>query len=40
MTKGIIKRVLAICPLSIMESAWRNDLFKIAMHRKVDVAYR
>ena len=35
MTKRIIKRVLVICPLSIMDSAWRNDLFKFAMHRKV-----
>lgn len=39
LTKGVIKRVLVICPLSIMESAWRNDLFKFAMHRRVDVAY-
>ena len=39
LAKRIIKRVLVICPLSIMESAWRNDLFKFAMHRKVDVAY-
>jgi SNF2 family DNA or RNA helicase len=34
-----IKRVLIICPLSIMQSAWQNDLFKGAMHRKVGVAY-
>ena len=34
-----IKRVLIVCPLSIMESAWRNDLFTFAMHRTVDVAY-
>ena len=39
MLLGQIKRVLVICPLSIMESAWRNDLFKFAMHRRVDVAY-
>ena len=39
MTLNRIKRVLVICPLSIMDSAWRNDLFKFAMHRKVDVAY-
>jgi SNF2 family DNA or RNA helicase len=39
LTKGIIRRVLVICPLSIMESAWRNDLFKFAMHRRVDIAY-
>ena len=34
-----IKRVLVICPLSIMDSAWRADLFKFAMHRSVDIAY-
>lgn len=34
-----VRRVLVICPLSIMDSAWRNDLFKFAMHRRVDVAY-
>lgn len=39
MTLNRIKRVLVVCPLSIMDSAWRNDLFKFAMHRKVDVAY-
>ena len=39
MTKRLVRRVLVICPLSIMESAWRNDLFKFAMHRRVDVAY-
>jgi SNF2 family DNA or RNA helicase len=36
---GRIKRVLVICPLSIMDSAWRADLFKFAMHRHVDIAY-
>ena len=35
----VISRVLVICPLSIMDSAWRNDLFTFAMHRKVGVAY-
>jgi len=39
MTQGKIRRVLVICPLSIMDSAWRNDLFSFAMHRTVDVAY-
>jgi len=34
-----IKRVLVICPLSIMQSAWQADIFKAAMHRKVGVAY-
>jgi SNF2 family DNA or RNA helicase len=36
---GKVKRVLVICPLSIMDSAWRADLFKFAMHRTVDIAY-
>ena len=39
MKQGVIRRVLVICPLSIMDSAWRDDLFNFAMHRKVDVAY-
>lgn len=39
MTHKRIKRVLIICPLSIMDSAWRADLFKFAMHRSVDIAY-
>ena len=39
MEQKIIKRVLIICPLSIMDSAWRADLFSFAMHRSVDIAY-
>ena len=39
MKKGRIRRVLVVCPLSIMDSAWRADMFKFAMHRSVDVAY-
>jgi len=39
LTEGLVNRVLVICPLSIMDSAWRNDLFSFAMHRKVDVAH-
>ena len=35
MTQGKVNRVLVICPLSIMDSAWRNDLFSFAMHRTV-----
>lgn len=34
-----IKRVLVVCPLSIMQSAWQQDLFKFAVHRTVGVAY-
>jgi SNF2 family DNA or RNA helicase len=36
---GEIKRVLVVCPVSIMDAAWRNDLFSVAMHRTVDVAH-
>jgi len=38
-TLGVIKRVLVICPLSIMKSAWQRDLFQFAMHRTVSVAH-
>ncbi len=34
-----LKRVLIICPLSIMKSAWQEDLFKFAMHRSCSVAH-
>jgi SNF2 family DNA or RNA helicase len=37
--QGVIKRVLVVCPLSIMQSAWQADLFKFAVHRSVNVAY-
>lgn len=39
MSKGVISRALIVCPLSIMDSAWRADLFKTAMHRRVDIAH-
>ena len=39
MKQGKINRVLVVCPLSIMDSAWRADLFTFAMHRSVDVAH-
>ncbi len=39
MQRKLIKRVLIICPLSIMDSAWRADLFNFAMHRTVDIAH-
>lgn len=34
-----VRRVLVVCPISIMDSAWRADLFRFAMHRTVDIAY-
>jgi SNF2 family DNA or RNA helicase len=39
MNLGLVKRVLIICPLSIMYSAWRDEVFKAAMHRTCGVAH-
>jgi SNF2 family DNA or RNA helicase len=39
MRQGKVRRALVVCPISIMDSAWRADLFKFAMHRTVDIAY-
>jgi SNF2 family DNA or RNA helicase len=39
MKLGLVKRVLVICPLSIMYSAWQADIFKTAMHRTCAVAH-
>ena len=38
MTKKLVSRVLIICPMSIMDTAWRADLFRTVMHRKVALA--
>jgi len=34
-----IRRVLVICPVSIMDVAWKEDLFSFAMHRTVSIAH-
>jgi SNF2 family DNA or RNA helicase len=39
MKKKVIRRVLVLCPLSIMQSAWQNDLFSFAIHRTSAVAH-
>ena len=39
MNQGKIKRVLIICPLSIMYSAWQGDVFNTCMHRTAGVAH-
>jgi SNF2 family DNA or RNA helicase len=39
MKKGIVRRALIISPLSVMRSAWQEDLFKFAVHRTVAVAH-
>ena len=39
MKKGVVRRALIVCPLSVMRSAWQEDLFKFAVHRTVVVAH-
>lgn len=39
MKLGLVKRVLVLCPLSIMKAAWQKDLFTFAMHRSCGVAH-
>ena len=39
MNVGAVNRVLVICPLSIMDSVWRDDLMTFAPHRTVEVAH-
>jgi SNF2 family DNA or RNA helicase len=39
MNRGLVRRALIVCPVSIMDAAWRADLFSVAMHRTVDIAY-
>lgn len=39
MNLGVVKRMLVICPLSIMDAAWRRDLFRTTMHRSVEIAH-
>lgn len=39
MNLGKIKKVLVICPLSIMVSAWQNDIYNTCIHRTSAVAH-
>lgn len=39
MSRGNVSRVLVLCPLSIMKSAWQKDMFTFAMHRSCGVAH-
>ena len=39
MQQGLIRRVLILCPLSIMYSAWQADIFRTTMHRTSAVAF-
>ncbi len=37
--QGLLKRVLVVCPLSIMDSAWRQDVDTFASHHMIDIAH-
>ena len=39
MNKGKVERILVICPLSIMYSAWQADIFNTCMHRTSQVCH-
>ena len=39
MNQGKVRRMLVVCPLSIMQAAWQSDFFKTAMHRTIAVAH-
>jgi SNF2 family DNA or RNA helicase len=39
MERGYVRRVLVLCPLSIMQSAWVQDINNSIMHRSVIVAH-
>lgn len=39
LNKRKINRVLVVCPVSIMGSAWQGDLFRFAMHRTFEIAH-
>jgi superfamily II DNA or RNA helicase len=39
MKRGEVRRVLIICPLSIMQSAWMGDIMNSIMHRSAVVAH-
>ena len=36
---GRVQRVLIICPVSIMQASWQQDLFKTLVHRTVGIAH-
>lgn len=39
MKRGVVRRVLILCPLSIMQSAWLNDLNNSIIHRSAAIAH-
>ncbi len=39
MKRKKVRRVLVLCPLSIMKASWQQDIFKFAMHRSCGIAH-
>lgn len=39
MTRGEVRRVLIVCPLSIMQSAWMGDINRSVIHRSAVIAH-
>lgn len=39
MRRGEVRRVLIVCPLSIMQTAWMGDIMNSVMHRSVVIAH-
>lgn len=39
MKKGLVRRVLVVCPMSIMREAWASEVFRTVMHRTVGVCH-
>lgn len=39
MQQGVIKRVLVVCPLSVMRAGWQDELFRTVMQRRVGIAH-
>lgn len=39
MKKGLVRRALVVCPMSIMRAAWADEVFHTVMHRTVGVCH-
>ena len=39
MQEAVVKRVLVICPLSVMRAGWQDELFRTVMQRRVGIAH-
>lgn len=39
MQEGFVRRALVVCPLSVMQTAWMDDMFRTVLHRTGIVAH-